>query len=273
MRFLKFYLCLLILSFNNFILEGSRSMIIAHRGASGYAAENSKSSFKKAIEFDVEMVEFDVHKCKSNDIIVMHDTTLDRTTNGRGLISEKTLDELKSLRLKDGSQILTLSEVLDVLNPKSSVVLDIKEEGIASQLASTINDYVENKNWNKEQFFATGFQHNELKLLKDLCPFIKLMPSAIFTPYKFAKVAKEMGAYGVCLINIENCFSESLAKDIKDEGLKLWAWTPDESIQAIKRLKKFDVDAIMVDFPDDLKKIFAEIAKQDEIKRQKRLQC
>ncbi|MFA6263089.1 MAG: glycerophosphodiester phosphodiesterase family protein [Candidatus Babeliales bacterium] len=242
-------------------------MIIAHRGASGYVPENTADAFKKAIDLKVDAVEFDVYKCKSSDLIVMHDASVDRTTDGKGLIKNKTLEELKALHVKGGGTIPTFSEVLDVLDAKTTIVIDIKEEGVANNLAEIITTYVHNKGWTPDQFYATGFQHEELKKLGDLVPFVKLIPSVICTPYKKAAFAQEMKAYGVCLINIENCFSESLAKDIKARGLQLWVWSPSESPETIATLYNLGADAIMVDYPDVVKEIWTEVAKQNKIKQ------
>jgi glycerophosphoryl diester phosphodiesterase len=242
-------------------------MIIAHRGASGYVPENTANAFKKAIELKVEAVEFDVYKCKSGDLIVMHDASVDRTTDGKGLIKNKTLDELKALNVKGGGKIPTFSEVLNILNAKTKIVIDIKEEGVAKNLAETINAYVQHNGWATDQFFATGFQHEELKKLADLVPFVKLIPSVICTPYKLAQFAQEMNAYGVCLVNVENCFSESLAKDIKSRGLKLWVWSPSESAETMEALHNAGTDAIIVDYPDAVKELWTEVLKQDRIKQ------
>jgi glycerophosphoryl diester phosphodiesterase len=243
-------------------------MLIAHRGASGYVPENTASSFKKAVELNVEAVEFDVYQCKSGDLIVMHDAHVDRTTDGKGLIKNKTLDELKALNVKGGGKIPTFSEVLDILDAQTKIVIDIKEEGVAQELAKIINFYTHNKGWKPEQFFATGFQHEELRQLHELVPFIKLIPSVICIPHKFAQFAQEMNAYGVCLINVENCFSQSLAQDIKSRGLKLWVWTPSESKETVEMLYQIGADAIMVDYPDVVKKMWMEVAKQDKIKKE-----
>ena len=70
---------------------------IGHRGAAGHEPENTIQSFKKAIELNAEMIEFDVQLCKSGEVVVIHDFTLERTTNGHGFLSESSLSELKKL--------------------------------------------------------------------------------------------------------------------------------------------------------------------------------
>jgi glycerophosphoryl diester phosphodiesterase len=234
-------------------------MVIAHRGASGYVPENTASSFAKAIELKVEAVEFDVYRCKSGELIVMHDADVARTTDGKGLIKDKTLQELKGLTIKGGGKIPTFSEVLDILNAQTKVVIDIKSEGIALALAQEIQERVDTQGWQQEQFYATGFQHEELKQLADLLPFVKLIPAAVCVPYKFAQFAEEMHAYGVCLLNAKNYFSESMARDIQIRGLKLWVWAEDQSLDAIKKLYDLGVDALMIDYPDKAKELLIQL--------------
>ena len=69
---------------------------IGHRGARAYAPENTLASFKKALEIGVDAVELDVRKTKDNQLVVIHDADVKRTTNGEGLVSELTLKEIKS---------------------------------------------------------------------------------------------------------------------------------------------------------------------------------
>ena len=72
---------------------------IGHRGAKGHVAENTVASIKKAIELGVDGVEIDVFRCLSGEIVVFHDKTLDKLTNGSGYIEEKSLSELKELKV------------------------------------------------------------------------------------------------------------------------------------------------------------------------------
>ena len=98
---------------------------IGHRGARAYAPENTLASFKKALEIGVDAVELDVRKTKDNQIVVIHDADVKRTTNGEGLVSELTLKEIKNLSA-DGEKIPTLEETLDFLD---KVAEDLKKLG------------------------------------------------------------------------------------------------------------------------------------------------
>ena len=107
--------------------------IIAHRGASGLAPENTIAAINKALEYNVDRIEIDVHQTKDNKIVVMHDHTLDRTTNGSGEIKQFTYNDL--IKLDAGSwfapkfkneKIPLLDDVLKIVNGKSELIIEIK---------------------------------------------------------------------------------------------------------------------------------------------------
>ncbi len=119
-------------------LPGKHIKIVAHRGANKFAPENTLAAIKKALDIGVDMIEIDVHLTKDNQLIVIHDETLERTTNGSGRISGHTLLELKELDAgswfsKDfiGEPLPTLDEVLEVINGQTTCLIEIKWEGDA----------------------------------------------------------------------------------------------------------------------------------------------
>src|SRR5438105_2353760 len=92
--------------------ERGRVWVVGHRGAMGYCPENTMASFERALALGADWIELDVHLSRDGELIVIHDETLDRTTNGHGLVRDHTLAELKQLDAGDGQQIPTLDEVL-----------------------------------------------------------------------------------------------------------------------------------------------------------------
>jgi glycerophosphoryl diester phosphodiesterase len=110
--------------------NGSDVLVISHRGDWRNFPENSLEGFSSAIDMGVDIIEMDVAKTKDNQLVIMHDQTLDRTTNGKGLVSDWTLDSLRKLYLKDGLgietkyKIPTLEEALIVCKGKALVNLD-----------------------------------------------------------------------------------------------------------------------------------------------------
>ncbi|MEM2913929.1 MAG: glycerophosphodiester phosphodiesterase family protein, partial [Candidatus Bathyarchaeia archaeon] len=83
---------------------------VGHRGARAYEPENTLRSFKKAIDLGVDAVELDVRRTKDNELVVIHDAEVDKTTNGKGLVNMLTLREIKQLDTKKGEKIPTLEE-------------------------------------------------------------------------------------------------------------------------------------------------------------------
>lgn len=115
-------------------LKGKTVEIIAHKGASGIAPENTMAAFALALEMGVDMIELDVRNTKDEQIIVFHDETLERTTDGTGLVHDYTLDEIKNLDAGAwfgdakyvGEKVPTLKEVLDFIDGRCKVLIEIK---------------------------------------------------------------------------------------------------------------------------------------------------
>ena len=107
--------------------------IIAHKGASGVAPENTMIAFEKALDLDVDMIELDVRHTRDEEIIVFHDQTLDRTTNGTGDVHDYTLEEIRELDAGSwfdsqysDQKVPTLKEVLDLVDGRCKVLIEIK---------------------------------------------------------------------------------------------------------------------------------------------------
>src|SRR6478672_815772 len=101
-------------------------LIIGHRGAKGYKPENTLSSFQKAVDMKVDGIELDVHSSSDGEIVVFHDETLDRMTNGRGNISQYSFSELRDFRIAREHQIPTLKEVFDLVDKRCLINIELK---------------------------------------------------------------------------------------------------------------------------------------------------
>lgn len=100
--------------------------IIAHRGASGHAPENTMAAFRLAMEHHADGIELDVMLSRDGHIVVIHDATVDRTTNGTGKVSTLTLEELQKLDAGNGEHIPTLQEVLDAFGDQWLINIELK---------------------------------------------------------------------------------------------------------------------------------------------------
>jgi glycerophosphoryl diester phosphodiesterase len=225
----------------------NKSLIIGHRGAKGHIAENTLESIQKALDFGVDGIEIDVHKCKSGELVVFHDLTLDRLTNAKGEISNYTLQELKKLKVEELYEIPTLQEVLDLVSGRCFMNIELKGEDTASTAVKIVEQYIENNNWTYAEFLLSSFQHHELEMVFHLNPKI---PLAVLTKasmdqaIEFATQVKAMAIHP----NIAIVSNENIAR-AKGLGFKVNVWTVNE-VQAIKRMKSYKVDGIISDFPD-----------------------
>ena len=215
---------------------------IGHRGACGYMPENTLGSFDLAMKFGVDMIELDVHCCKSGEIVVIHDETIDRTTSGTGLVSEKTLTELKKL---DDGIIPTLEEVFDLVNKKTIINIELKGKNTATPTARLIKRYVDEKEWSFDHFQVSSFDHVELMKFKrfssdvktgalyggDVSPFEKNN-----TQHSFIAVSKEW-------------LTPSYINLAHSQGLKIYVYTVNE-LDDIKLMRELGVDGIFSNYPD-----------------------
>jgi glycerophosphoryl diester phosphodiesterase len=113
---------------------------IGHRGARAHEPENTLRSFKKALEIGVNAVELDVRKTKDNQVVVIHDSDVKKTTNGKGLVNELTLKEIKEFSTVKGEKIPTLKEVLDFLDKKAKILIELKETGVEEKVLSLVRE-------------------------------------------------------------------------------------------------------------------------------------
>lgn len=222
---------------------------MGHRGAKGYVAENTIESIQKALDFGVDGIEIDVHVCASGELVVFHDFTLDRMTNGTGEISKKPLSELKQLRVQNNFQIPTLEEVLDIINKKYLLNIELKGRHTASKTCEIIQSYVENKGWQYHNFIVSSFQHHELE---DVFHINKKIPLGVLTKasvteaIEFAETINAVAIHpNVALLTKEN------VKGAQAKGYQVNTWTVND-VETISRMKGYGVDGIISDFPDRL---------------------
>lgn len=222
-------------------------LIIAHRGASGYAEENTQSAFEKAIELGADMIEFDIHKSASGEIVVIHDATVDRTMNGTGFIKNIKLKELKKFRTPKEQSMLTLQEAFDCINKRAKIIIEIKGRDIEDELVQVINEYVKNRNWSYDDFLVSSFDHHQLKKVKKLNPEIHIGVLVGGIPIDYAACAQKIDADSIH--GWKEYITQEYVDDAHQRGLKFFAFTvngPDE----IDELIALDVDGIITDYPD-----------------------
>ena len=136
--------------------------IVGQKGAAGYAQENTITSFRMAIEIGCDRAELDVKLTKDNKIVVFHDKEVSKLTNGKGLVDEMTLAEIKELNYKGGEKIPTLQEVIDVCKNRIDLQIELKSE----RTPRPVNNLILNNNIGN-QVVITSFKDHLLKEIKN----------------------------------------------------------------------------------------------------------
>lgn len=222
---------------------------IGHRGAKGHLAENTLESIQKALSFGVEAIEIDVHRCKTGELVVIHDFTLDRTTNGSGEVAKKSLTEIKALKVEDEFEIPLLTEVLDFIEGKCTINIELKGLNTATATAKTIKKYIAEKNWTYKDFIVSSFQKNELFQMRKLDEKVALgilSKASVTEAIEVGKLLKASAIHpSLGIITRDNVKASHKA------GFNVNVWTVNEP-EDIQRMREFGVDGIISDFPDRL---------------------
>lgn len=220
---------------------------IGHRGASGYEPENTLISFEKAIDLNADGIELDVHLSSDGHLVVIHDETIDRTTNGKGEVNKMSLQELKKIRIDNSQEIPSLIEVFDLVNRRCLINLELKGIGTAKPTNDLINHYILDKKWEINDFLVSSFDWKMLEETAVLNPKIRLgvlTEESIEDALAFAKKIKAFSIHpDYQLLSKENVIL------MRDNGFEVFPWTVN-SEEAIQKIKAFNVNGIISNFPD-----------------------
>ena len=233
-----------------------KNKIIAHRGASLYAPENSASSLKLASSMGVEWIEADVQITLDNKLVIFHDEKLGRTSNGEGYLALKKFSELKNLDIGSwfskefaGERILSLVEFLDLIKShKFSLQLEIKhmhgkENEIVDEIVAQLEPYLD---YFKNKLFVSSFSERCLKLFARKLPKIPLALALSFVPKYPDQIANEAG---VDILHFGDAFIDnSSLKRLKDSKTEFAVATVNDKERA-KLLLKNGVQSILTDDP------------------------
>ena len=253
----------------------NRPWVIAHRGYSGRYPENTASAFEAAIRTGADMIELDVCLTKDRIPVVIHDQTLDRTTEGHGLVSEFTLLELKMLDAGSwfspefkGESIPTLEEVFFQIREKISVNIEIKPEsyestGPADAIEKQICIMVEKFGMN-ESVLISSFEHSFFPRIKLWHSKDNNQTSLRIAPLKekgvfeenVLKLCKSTEAYSLHLD--EKFLTPSLIKILKASSFRTIAYTINDE-KRIEQLVKWGVTGIITDEPELMWKVLRKL--------------
>jgi glycerophosphoryl diester phosphodiesterase len=222
---------------------------IAHRGAKGYEPENTLRSFQKALDLNADGIELDVHLSSDGHIIVIHDETIDRTTNGKGFVNTFSLSKLKTFLIDGKYEIPTLKEIFDLVDKKCLINIELKGLGTANKVVALIEEYILEKNWSYDDFIVSSFDWDLLQETSNLnsnIPIGVLTEEDLDKALAFAELIKAHAIHPDFQL-----LSSEKVKLIQEKGFLVLPWTVDED-KDIRRIKSYNVDGIISDFPDKL---------------------
>lgn len=235
----------------------ARTLTIAHRGASSLAPENTLAAFRKSLELGSDGFELDVQFSKDGKLVVIHDEKVDRTTNGKGLVKDFTLAELKELNAGSwfgpefaGEKIPALDEVLGEFQGSDiQINIEIKSgiilyPGIEKAVVSQVR---ERKRENS--VIISSFNHYSLVACRQLNPEIPvgiLYMAGLYEPWNYAR---NLGCYSIHPLFYG--LHPEIIRGCQENGLAIYAWTVNEPFY-MSALARGGVNAIITDRPQDL---------------------
>lgn len=246
MRIKLIFTSLLFFTMITSTMYAQKILVIGHRGAKGHVAENTLESIDKALELKVDMIEIDVYKIKSGELMVFHDETLDRVTNGTGKIEDFTYEGLMKFTVEGKYKIPTLSEVIERINRKVVLNIELKGTNTAIEAYKIIAEF-KKKGWTNAHFIISSFRWDELEIFSQQSDPAAVAILTAEDPTKAIEFGRKIKATAI------NPYYKFMWTDtvtaIHAAGFKIYPWTINE-ISDINRLIELKVDGIITDFPD-----------------------
>lgn len=225
---------------------------IGHRGACGYQPENTLSSFQTALEMGCPWIELDVYVVEG-ELIVIHDDTLERTTNGKGRVSECDLSYLRSLDAGEGQQIPTLMEVIHLVNHQAGINVELKGPETALPVSNLLKNLCQN-GWSSEEFMLSSFDHRELAkadagFRRGVLFHNSLPHNSLFQEKSnhYFEVTASLDAFSLNLN--KNSVNVEIVKEAHKRGFKIYIYTVNEPADLVRMLA-LGVDGVFTNYPD-----------------------
>lgn len=234
----------------------SRTEIFAHRGASGYAPENTLEAFALAIEQGADGIELDVQLSSDGVPVVIHDETVDRVTEKNGWVKDYTLQELKELTVLKNkfpgysqSRIPTLKEVLEMVKPSAiQVNIELKTgiywyPDIEKKVAKIVREM-----GMQDKIIYSSFNHYSVQRMKEIVPDARtayLYSDVILDVAEYAKRTKVDGLHPA----VYHVKMADFLEEYRKSGLQVRVWTVNEETD-MRELMEADVTAVITNYPD-----------------------
>jgi glycerophosphoryl diester phosphodiesterase len=216
---------------------------IGHRGARAYEPENTLSSFRRALELGVDAVELDVRRTKDNELVVIHNADVNKTTDGSGAVNELTLEEIQRFVTEKGEHVPTLEDVLDAVAKRVKVLVELKETGTEEQVIDLIR-----KKRLIENVIIISFHEDVLRKVRELSDEVET--GLIYVRHK-NPIGAALDLKAEYLLPLYRFTHSANVRKAHEAGLKVFVWTINSKEEA-EEYKKKGVDGIASDRPDIL---------------------
>jgi glycerophosphoryl diester phosphodiesterase len=240
---------------------GERKQVdnVAHRGAAGYAPENTIAGFDLAVDMKADYIEIDVQRSIDGELVVIHDTTVDRTTDGTGKVGDLTLQQLHQLDAGSwkeesfaGETIPAFEEILDRYQGKVGILIELKAPelypGIEEQVAEALKERNLDQPQN-EKIIIQSFNFQSMKKTDQLLPKVPVGVLTSNRTHTTAEALKEFSTYAEWFNPSYGIVTEEVVDQVHAQGMQIGSWTV-RSQEAADFLFDMNVDAIITDYPD-----------------------
>jgi glycerophosphoryl diester phosphodiesterase len=218
-------------------------VVYGHRGAAAEYPENTLPGFRRALELGIEGIELDVHLSKDGVPVVIHDETVDRTTNGKGAVADLTVAELRALDAGEGEHVPTLAEVLDLVGDELVVDIEIK----ANAAGEAVLDEVRGRD---TRWLISSFDWDVLRYVRSVDKDAEIWVLALGATDDALETVEELGATALALW--QRAIDEDIAKMLIEKSVPFWPWTVNDPDQA-RQLLEWGAFGICTDEPTKLK--------------------
>jgi glycerophosphoryl diester phosphodiesterase len=216
---------------------------IGHRGARAYEPENTLASFRRAIELGVDAIELDVRKTRDNELVVIHNADVNKTTDGNGPVNSFSLEEIQKFVTEKGEHIPTLEDVLDVVGKRVKVLVELKETDAEKNVIELIR-----RKKLMDDVILISFDEKVLKKIRELDDKVTL--GLIYVRHK-NPIQSALALKAEYLLPLYRFTHSANVKKAHEAGLKVIVWTINTKEEVIEYKKK-GVDGIASDRPDIL---------------------
>ncbi|RDV26672.1 glycerophosphodiester phosphodiesterase [Alteromonas aestuariivivens] len=228
--------------------------VLAHRGASKAAPENTLKAFRLAIEKGATGIEFDTYQL-GEQIVVFHDRWLDRTTNGHGLITAQSFEALRQLDAGDGEVIPTLAETLALMPANALCNIEIKHLTDAAGWLKTLDLAMAASSLDYSKLILSSFNHTWLRQLKNLRPELQVGALTATYPENGAEFATHLSAYSLHMDL--DVIDQHYVTQAQQAGLKVLVYTVDQK-EDLLLMADWGVDGVFTNVPELAKQVLAE---------------